>query len=383
MTSALLAMSLLAGPGELKLIPSGMTQKMGGYMPMRAEMTSDAGKIAQKPADLKAPSYGVLKIGSDSIAFILDEPEGSPAKLYVDTNNNGDLTDDPATKWDARKQNDLTMYMGTAQIKLGDALATLGVYRLDKSDPQRAALKSTLLYYTDFGYEGELKIGDKNYKASLAGAIAPGARIWLDRNGNGKNDGRSETVTEGKPFNFGGTSYELKAGSGKFDVSVSQTEVAEIPLPPDLSVGTNVPKFEATATDGTKISFPESYKGKLVMLDFWATWCGPCVAELPNVLKAYEKYHDKGFEILGISFDQANCADKLASFTKEKGMAWRQVYEGKYWETTIGTQFGVEGIPFCLLVDGSTGKIIATVNNLRGANLEKTLEAAFAQKGGK
>ncbi len=77
---------------------------------------------------------------------------------------------------------------------------------------------------------------------------------------------------------------------------------------------------------------------------------------------------------------QNDTADKVKSFTKEKGMPWQQIYEGKYWETTIGMQFAVEGIPFCLLIDGDTGKILATSAQLRGAALEKTLEKVFANR---
>ncbi len=69
------------------------------------------------------------------------------------------------------------------------------------------------------------------------------------------------------------------------------------------------------------------YKGKVVLVDFWATWCGPCVDELPNVIAAYKKYHDKGFEIVGISLDQDKA--KLEEFLKEKGMTWPQFLDGK------------------------------------------------------
>ncbi len=378
----ILALCLLADSTfKVNFVGVGMTSKMGGYVPVRAKMSSADPGIGKRPDGITAPSYGKIPVGGKTFFFILDEPAGSPAKLYVDTNGDGDLTNDPATEWAAQTRNGLTMYTGKAQVTVNGQLAGIGVYRFDKTDPQRAALKDTLLYYTDFGFVGTGTFGKDTFTVAFAGAVENGTRVWVDRNGNGKNEGRSETISAGKPFNFGGTTYDLKVVDGQFEVATSEKAVAEIPLPPDLAIGRPVPTFTAKAMDGGTIEFPSTYKGKIVMIDFWATWCGPCIEELPNVLKAYAKFKDRGFDVLGISFDQANQSEKVAAFTKEKGMDWRHVYEGKYWETTQGMQFGVEGIPFCLLVDGSTGKILATVGQLRGANLDKTLEKIFAERG--
>lgn len=380
MTTSLVLLAGIAIQGNgLTLVPSGMTAKLGGYSPIRAEMKAE-GTFNKKPAGIKAPMYGTIDLGGKSFGFILDEPADGPAKLYVDSNGNGDLTDDPVAKWEAQKRGDLTMHQGSAQVMLDGKLVSINAYRFDKNDPQRAALKNTLLYYTDFGYEGKLRFGSEDLKIAFAGAIAPGARIWVDRNGNGKSDGRSESVAVGKPFNFGGHVYNLDVQNGSLKVVDSPESVEEFPLPPDLTVGQPAPKFTAEGIDGKPVNFPQDYKGKVVMLDFWATWCGPCIAELPNVLKAYDKFHGQGFDVLGISFDQPNQTEKVKTFTQEKNMAWRHIYEGKFWDTTLGKMYGVEAIPFVLLVDGNTGKIIATVRDLRGEALDKTLTNVMAQR---
>lgn len=135
--------------------------------------------------------------------------------------------------------------------------------------------------------------------------------------------------------------------------------------------------FEAVSTTGAKVSFPADFKGKIVMLDFWATWCGPCIAEVPNLTKVYTDLKPKGFEVLGISLDSERTKDKLAAFTQEKGMTWTQICDGKGWDAELGKLYGVRAIPSCFLVDGTTGKLLAKGTELRGASLRPTIEKAL------
>jgi thiol-disulfide isomerase/thioredoxin len=103
-----------------------------------------------------------------------------------------------------------------------------------------------------------------------------------------------------------------------------------------------------TAVDGTKVDLKQM-KGKVVLVDFWATWCGPCVGEVPNLKRVYEAYHDKGFEIVGISLDEKK-AD-LVEFTKSKGMPWPQYFDGKHWNNEISFRFGINSVPTEWVVD--------------------------------
>jgi thiol-disulfide isomerase/thioredoxin len=111
---------------------------------------------------------------------------------------------------------------------------------------------------------------------------------------------------------------------------------------------------------------------KVVLVDFWATWCGPCVAEMPNVIAAYDKYKERGFEVVGISLDEDKAS--VEKFVEEKKMPWSQYFDGKGWGNEIAQRFGISGIPATFLV-GKDGKIVAS--NLRGEDLEKAIEKAL------
>ncbi len=139
-----------------------------------------------------------------------------------------------------------------------------------------------------------------------------------------------------------------------------------------LALGQDFPAINETGLDGKPLS-TAALKGKVVLVDFWATWCGPCVGELPNVLAAYKKYHDKGFEIIGISLDKNK--DTLTGFLQEKGMTWGQYFDGQGWQNKVSTAFGINSIPATFLL-GRDGKIVA--KDLRGGALDKKLAELLA-----
>ncbi len=391
---------------RMKLLPSGLSKKVGYYMPQRCELSASRPEtITKLPEDLKSPIFGALAISGEPGAVyhvVIDEPEGAPPRLLVDTNGDGDLTNDPATDWALNAKTN--MCAGGARVNLGAPGDTrevaLSMYRFDKNDPNRAALKNMLLYYRDYGTEGELKLGDKTYQVMLIDETAggdfrgkplaaddpkssSGVQLVIDRNANGRADRRGEQFDVRKPFKIDGVAWELadisKDGLA-FRVRRSDKPVEEISLAPDLSAGKNILAFDATMMDGRPVKFPGDYKGKIVMLDFWATWCGPCMAEVPNLVKVYEKHHGEGFEILGITLDQKSAEEKIRSVTGQKGMTWSQVYDGGYWASRVPQMFAVDSIPAAFLVDGDTGKILATTGELRGEALEKTLTAALEKK---
>jgi len=405
--------ALAAGAEDVKMDwqPSGASKKLGYYRPTHVALSSTKPDgLKSAPANLEAPLYGALQLGPaespTTFYVVIDEPEGKPARLFVDANANGDLTDDPPVEWKGtpykgKDKTDLTRYVGSADLQTAYGAEKLkmhlNLYRFDKRDAGRAQFANALFYYRDFLRAGEVSLGGKTYHALLAdddnsGDFRPSkdtnqtpAMLLLDLNNNGKFE-RGESFNVTKPFNIGGTTYEITglAASGEtFQIVKSSKTVEETkpPVPPPtLTAGSNALAFEATTTDGTKISFPKSYKGKLVMLDFWATWCPPCRAEIPGLVKNYAKYHDKGFEVLGVSLDQPNSTEKLAQFTKDNNMTWPEIYDGKFWKAAVAQQYYINSIPHPFLVDGDTGKIVAEGGALRGEALAGTIAKALGNR---
>ncbi len=169
-------------------------------------------------------------------------------------------------------------------------------------------------------------------------------------------------------FGLAATALLLAAGSQTLNAA------------PSLAPGQKVVPFEAKTTDGKSVKFPEDYKGKIVLLDFWATWCPPCRAEVPNLAAAYEKYHAQGLEVLGVSLDRANDGAKLAKFTQDNKMPWPQIFDGKFWNAAVAEKYGIQSIPRPILVNGDTGVILAEGEAVRGEQLAPAIEKALAAK---
>ncbi|MCX6286741.1 MAG: TlpA disulfide reductase family protein [Bacteroidetes bacterium] len=165
---------------------------------------------------------------------------------------------------------------------------------------------------------------------------------------------------------------ELEESSAAFDTSLNtstyvQTIRKRIDVLKSVQIGQVAPDFTMNDTTGKPLTL-SSLKGKILLVDFWASWCGPCRGENPNVVKAFKAYNKKGFDILGVSFDKDHA--KWVKAIKDDGLTWNHVSDLQGWNNSAGKLYGVMSIPANVLLDKDQ-KIIG--RNLRGEDLTKKL----------
>jgi peroxiredoxin len=139
-----------------------------------------------------------------------------------------------------------------------------------------------------------------------------------------------------------------------------------------VSVGQPAPEFTLNDPDGNPIAI-SSFRGKYLLIDFWASWCGPCRRENPNVVTVYNDFNDKGFEIIGVSLDRDR--EKWLGAIESDHLTWPHVSDLQYWDSAAGKLYGINSIPANVLVDRG-GIIVA--RNLHGDDLRKKLQELYA-----
>lgn len=133
-----------------------------------------------------------------------------------------------------------------------------------------------------------------------------------------------------------------------------------------VDIGSKAPEFSAPNPEGKEISLKDSM-GKVTLIDFWAAWCKPCRVENPNIVKVYNKYHEKGFNIIGVSLDREGQKDKWIQAIEDDNLTWPQVSNLKFWQEPVAQLYGVQAIPAQFILD-ENGVIVA--KNLRGDALD-------------
>jgi len=349
--------------------------------------------VTSEPVFGYTPQYGTITLGNgknNKIAVAVDT-DGLTLrpKLFVDVSGTGDLrTPVPFT----------VASTGPGRPTFTASVVVNAHYDVAGRGGNIPSTLTFTLHGTDLTYNreyarvGKLTVGSKTYRVALVDETVDGrfdqfkhddgepgrVSLYIDRLNKGQFDPKKDRFDAGKPFRFAGSTFEvvsidprgtllsLKSSSKSAGVSASS-----------LHAGSDVIEFEVETVDGKTLHFPDDFKGKVVMLDFWAMWCQPCLMEMPNVISVYKEYHKQGFEILGVSLDQANKKNALVQFVSKYDMGWQQVYDGGYWKAEIAQLYEVNAIPHAILVDGTTGKIVALGDDIRGAALAPAVDAAL------
>ncbi len=151
-------------------------------------------------------------------------------------------------------------------------------------------------------------------------------------------------------------------------ITMAKTNLEDMDVIKQLAVGGDPISFNVKDLEGNPLSI-EKFKGKVVLLDFWATWCKPCIVEMPNVKRLYDMYQKEGFEIIGISLDNKKAA--LESYIKKNDIKWPQFFDGAAWNNEIAKKYKVRSIPATFLLDRK-GKI--RFKSVRGSQLAHAVE---------
>jgi peroxiredoxin len=300
-----------------------------------------------------AKQEGIYRLSSGEeldISFINDEEQ---IQINADANNFASYTVEGSPNSAA-----LIQYMKAYRSKDSSLFATL--YALDNLQQNNG--KDSSIFYLQQQKEKKIKALNDHVEQTINSSNSP-ALIYFALGMALRSMEINKVLAIAKAV-----AEKTKAAPLAEFVSILNGQVQAVSPASAIAVGSMAPEIALQDATG-KIITLSSLKGKYVLVDFWASWCGPCRRENPNVVAAYEQFKQKNFTILGVSLDD-NKADWLAAIQQDN-LNWLQISDLKKWESIVVNTYQIQGIPFNVLLD-PTGKIIAT--DLRGSALQNTLK---------
>ncbi|MDR1719779.1 MAG: AhpC/TSA family protein [Dysgonamonadaceae bacterium] len=264
----------------------------------------------------------------------------------------------PYIQWEASGSEEQKAYETSQEIEMGKAFIDLGLMMAmskEKDDPVK--LDSLV-----------------KMKNSLAEATDNRIRKYVDDNLDrvALTYFIGDFLAKNYPVEYVDSCYARLSQRVK-DTSSGMQLAEKMAALKQVNVGGIAPDIALPSPDGTEIKL-SALRGKYVLIDFWASWCAPCLREAPNVREVYAKYHNKGFEVFGVSLDSEKQRNAWIEAIKKFGLNWPQVSSLKGWECPVAKAYNVTGIPKTFLLD-KQGRIIAT--DLRGDALKEKMKSLF------
>ena len=342
----------------------------GACRPQGVKLSAISTPGLSEPDYQGTPAYGAIPLNGDAFHLVLDRgAEGSV--LYVDTDRSGVLrkVDWERQLWDGS-------FLASVPFSVSyDGLQTPSIYRVFLI---WSPLTPTVLTYCRASYlSGEIQLGDVTYLIALIDDNTDGRYDDLDRDImfiDTDQDGELFTTADShewywldEPFNIDGTVYQASSvnpNGSRIAIEETADWVAE---KPPLEVGFPAPGFTGLDTSGKEISLA-SLKGQIVLLDFWASWCAPCLEELPTLKGIADEYAKDGVVVIGIDLDRSE--ESFTQAVANYDLSYRQIYDGP--DGPISDLYRISGIPMLYLIDQEG---IIRGKDLRGEELRQAVQA--------
>lgn len=350
------------------------------YRPLRIELGARPAETlkAEPKYQSNKPLYGVLNAGDgkdSQITVVVDEIDEEQSRIYVDLNNDEDLTNDGDGKWTSSSSTNHRLSKALVQLDYGSGEQpyTFNFYRF------KTRLREHVFFYRDSYRAGELTIGDQRYQIAILDDNADGrfddlanGALIVDLNQDGKLAGGSASAEHhklGEPFNIHGAQLEIASLSADGLNLTLRRSSANVDMRSYIDVGHAAPNFTGKDLEGKSVDLrTAAARSKFILLDFWASWCGPCRDEYPYLRRLHAKYRDHGLQIIGVNLDTS--LPKAVEAATNEMLDYAHVFDGKGWKNEVAVSYRVNGIPATFLLDRDLN-ILA--KGLRGAALEKRM----------